>query len=201
MNDVGKCQTLGATPPKAGDLLKAIRYLKDATIWVRMSNGGTEVLSNVLALAGAELAKTEREIFLVLWLSAQLDQFSGRGTVGFDLHDDFPWSERSFDLDRRFLVSLVDAAKKETGWKKLPYVPTREIIFENLNKLENLLNLITLDVSCLKNKNMNIIKHSIFEPDELPKNPKRCEEHNTFQHEIWGLPMCVVCNNTEGMTK
>ena len=68
-----------------------ITYLDDVEIWLRMSNGGTALLADLLALAGGRLANSSREIYLSSWLAGALDQeMTGWGTVGFDLLKDFP---------------------------------------------------------------------------------------------------------------
>jgi|GEM_PF-6813676 len=41
-----------------------ITYLDDVEIWLRMSNGSTALLADLLALAGGRLANSSREIYL-----------------------------------------------------------------------------------------------------------------------------------------
>ena len=59
-----------------------------------MSNGGTDVFINILALSGAAIARTESEKRLMVYLSEK-DQVIGRGCVGFDIVE-MPWDKESF---------------------------------------------------------------------------------------------------------
>ena len=49
-----------------------------------MSNDGTDVFINILALSGSVIAQTENEKRLMVYLSEK-DQIIGRGCVGFDI--------------------------------------------------------------------------------------------------------------------
>ena len=54
-----------------------------------MSNGGTDVFINILALSGSVIARTESEKRLMVYLSEK-DQITGRGCDGFDIVE-MPW--------------------------------------------------------------------------------------------------------------
>ena len=62
-----------------------------------MSNGGTDVFINILALSGAVIARTESEKRLMVYLSEK-DQIIGRGCVGFDIVE-MPWDKETFEED------------------------------------------------------------------------------------------------------
>lgn len=67
---------------------------------LKMSNGGTDVFINVLALSGAAIATTESEKRLMVYLSEK-DQIVGRGCVGFDIVE-MPWVKETFEEDKKF---------------------------------------------------------------------------------------------------
>ncbi len=162
----------------------SITYTKDTQVWVQMSNGGTEVLADVLALAAVNLAYSEREIYLAVWLSAALDQeVSGRGCAGFDLQQDFPWSLTSFEQDKLFLLLLINGARAKTGWNKLSYTPSVELLSFNLDALENL-------VKRFERDSINLEAEPYWVNSLISINPKRCPRHECFTHEEG----CVVCH-------
>ena len=64
---------------------------------LHMSNGGTCVLLDVLALSGVRAARTPQEKRLIVWLSEHDQSRWGLGAVGFDLCE-LPWDPDSFQL-------------------------------------------------------------------------------------------------------
>ena len=91
-----------------------------------MSNGGTDVFINVLALSGSVIAKTESEKRLMVYLSEK-DQIIGRGCVGFDIVE-MPWDKETFKEDKKFIIRVINAARNKTGWEKLDYSPNEKFI-------------------------------------------------------------------------
>lgn len=91
---------------------------------ISISDLGTDVLLDVLVLAGSALAETESQKRLTVWL-AEHDRKIGSGSVGFCIAN-MPWDAESFEDDRRFMVRVTDAASQKTGWQKLNYWPNAE---------------------------------------------------------------------------
>ena len=60
----------------------------------------------------------------MVWL-AERDRKTGSGTLGFFIAD-MPWNAATFDEDRQFMVDVVDAASRRTGWEKLGIKPNEE---------------------------------------------------------------------------
>ncbi|MGG3507727.1 hypothetical protein ABES58_19860 [Paenibacillus lautus] len=69
-------------------LPKGLEHLVDS---LHMSNGLTSVFIEVLAISGSQLAKTNRERELIIWLAQRDQAIVGIGTVGFDI-DEMPWT-------------------------------------------------------------------------------------------------------------
>ena len=86
---------------------------------LRLSNGGTDVLFDVLTLAGSALAETAWEQNLVLHF-ADGHRIS-RGISGFDL-DELPWT-RSWQAEKAFFLQMIDTALGRHGWDRLRYDP------------------------------------------------------------------------------
>lgn len=105
---------------------------------LHMSNGGTCVLLDVLALSGVRAARTPQEKRLIVWLSEHDQSRWGLGAVGFDLCE-LPWDPGSFQADRAFLLRTIQGAKKRTGWERLDYTPAEELLFPWLDQLSALL--------------------------------------------------------------
>ena len=163
-----------------------ITYLDDVEIWLSMSNGGTALLADLLALAGGELSKSSREIYLSSWLAAALDQkIGGWGAVGFDLLKDFPWEVSSFRQDHSFLLSLIAGAREQLGWVKLDYTPSMKHVEFYLAGFEKMLN--ALDPGLIKPPRPEHWVNSI-----IPNNPERCLKHGCFMHQEG----CVICHNS-----
>ncbi|WP_086828623.1 hypothetical protein [Allokutzneria sp. NRRL B-24872] len=84
-----------------------------------LSNGGTEVFLDVLALAACDLAASEWEVrFALLCCNSRI----GGGNDGFDL-DELPWGEAEWPVQREFLLRVVDTALGRHRWEVLGYDP------------------------------------------------------------------------------
>lgn len=154
---------------------------------LKMSNGGTDVLINVLALSGAQLAKTDSEKRLIVYLSER-DQITGRGVVGFCITD-MPWDKNTFSGDKEFIIKVIDGARNRLGWEKLGYEPNEEIISRYLDNLEGLINRMTMDAI-----RENALREWMLQADAndpVYTGFPRCEKHNTFL-TCYG---CQICNS------
>jgi hypothetical protein len=86
---------------------------------LKLSNGGTDVLFDVLTLAGSTIADTPWERNLVL-LFADGHRWS-RGTAGFDLGE-LQWSA-NWPAEKAFLDRMIGLARTRYGWDRLAYDP------------------------------------------------------------------------------
>ncbi|WP_280433663.1 hypothetical protein [Nocardia brasiliensis] len=97
------------------------RFSADALdLDVYMSNGGTDVFCDVLALAGSSVARTIWQQHLVLHF-CDLARYA-RGFAGFDLAE-LPWTH-DHQAEQDFFVLLLDRANHRTGWERLHYTPS-----------------------------------------------------------------------------
>ena len=86
---------------------------------LHLSNGGTDVVFDVLTLAGCELAETAWEQHLVLYFAD--GHRLGMGTASFDLAD-LPWTA-DWQAEKAFFLRMIDTAASGHGWQQLGYDP------------------------------------------------------------------------------
>lgn len=152
-----------------------------------MSNGGTDVFINILALSGSVMARTESEKRLMVYLSEK-DQTVGRGCVGFDIVE-MPWSKETFKEDKTFIIQVINGARKKTGWEKLAYCPNEKFALHYLNIFENLINRMTADD--IREDSLERWLSEAEENDPVYRDFPRCKKHNTFL-TCFG---CQICNS------
>ena len=70
---------------------------------LQMSNGLTNVFINVLALSGSELAQTESEKRMIVYLSEKDQGIIGIGCVGFDIVE-MPWNKKHLKKIKSLLL-------------------------------------------------------------------------------------------------
>lgn len=151
-----------------------------------MSNGGTDAFLNVLLIRGSPLAKTITQKRLLVWL-AEKDQIVSRGNSGFDIID-MPWDPDTFDEDKAFLISVINAALEHKNWELLDYSPNSEIIDSYLEQFKALVTAVTPQII-----NKAALHDWLSDKDnDDPVNcgfPK-CRKHGVFL-SFFG---CQVCN-------
>ena len=152
-----------------------------------ISNGGTDVFINILALSGAVIARTESEKRLMVYLSEQ-DQIAGRGCVGFDIVE-MPWDKETFEEDKKFIIKVINGARNRIGWEKLDYSPNEEIVLRYLDTFENLINRMTADD--IRDDSLNDWLSKSEDDNPVYCDFPRCEKHNTFL-SCFG---CQICNS------
>lgn len=87
---------------------------------IYMTNGGTDVFCDVIALAGSSMARTVWQQHVVLHF-CDLERFRS-GFSGFDLAD-LPWT-RDCQAEHDFFLALLDRVNRRIGWEKLHYTPS-----------------------------------------------------------------------------
>ncbi|MDE6596718.1 MAG: hypothetical protein K2K44_12025 [Oscillospiraceae bacterium] len=155
---------------------------------LQMSNGLTDAFINVLALSGSELAQTESEKRMIVYLSEKDQGIIGIGCVGFDIVE-MPWDKKTFEEDKRFIISIINGARNKIGWEKLDYTPNEEYILRCLDTFENLIDRMTADNIC--ENSLNNWLSEADENDPVYGGFPKCRKHNTFL-TCFG---CQICNN------
>jgi hypothetical protein len=84
-----------------------------------LTNGGTDVLFDVLTLAGCHLARTTWEQHLILMFATC--HRDDRGTSGFDLTE-LPWTA-DWPAEKAFFLAVLDLATERYRWDELGYDP------------------------------------------------------------------------------
>ncbi|TDC28008.1 hypothetical protein E1265_00265 [Streptomyces sp. 8K308] len=91
---------------------------------VYLSNGGTEVLVDVLTLAVAELACRRWHFRFGMLIATQDQSMWGRGAVGFHLSElDWGATPVEWATNRRFVLDVVGLAAARHRWDELGYDP------------------------------------------------------------------------------
>lgn len=156
-------------------------FVKFGDEFIKMSNGLTAVIIDVLTLAGSRLARTDDEKRMIIWLAEKDQNIIGMGTVGFDICE-MPWNTERFEDNKQFMLKVIEAAANRTDWDKLDYQPNEELIFEALNNFAKLISQVTAE---------NIDENAVREWSEASENyfPK-CSKHGTLL-TCFG---CIICN-------
>lgn len=150
-----------------------------------MSNGGTDVFISILALSGAEIARTESEKRLMVFLSER-DQIIGGGCVGFEIVE-MPWDRGTFETDKRFLMQVIQGARNRSGWERLDYCPNGEIMSSYLDRFEKLICRMTADD--IRKDSLSRWLAEADEEDPVPCHFPRCQKHHTFL-TCFGCQIC-----------
>jgi hypothetical protein len=145
---------------------------------LRMSNGLTSVLISVLAIALSDLARSNDQARLAVWIAGRDQSVFGSGCVGFDVTE-IPWSTAALAAEKQFMLSAIEAAKNKTGWNKLMFEPNVEWALESLSKFAELISELTEDC----------VQVAIPEQHAVVSF-ERCDFHEVYLHEHG----CVLCN-------
>jgi hypothetical protein len=149
---------------------------------VRLSNGLTATLLNLLAIAGCERAASEWERALVYWIVEHDQSCIGGGFAGFAV-DDLGWTKEDFHNERRFVLAIIEAAMSPRGWERMPYTLTPDgnlIMRESLLRLHEMVSMLTAATE----------PGAKWTPSRQPIHGI-CDVHGVYLHEHG----CIVCNN------
>lgn len=154
---------------------------------ISISNRGTDALLNILLLAASELAETESQKRLTVWV-AEHDQKVGDGVVGFCIAN-MPWDAATFEEDKRFMVRVTDAASQKTGWEKLSYRPNAEHLMPMLGWFRKcFVRLKPTDID------PNSLRNWLAQMEE--DDPARCGFPKCPHHGIYLTWLgCQICNS------
>jgi hypothetical protein len=151
---------------------------------IELTNGSTDMVSDLLVLAGSAIAEDDHEKDLVIWI-AQTDQHvRGRGAVSFDIAQ-IGWDPVIFEKQKDFMLRLISAAICKAGREKLDYEPLEPFASDTLKSLKEM---ITAFGSAHIDPKVQI---DLWEFDEDTKKYERCSYHDVLYHAHG----CIVCNN------
>jgi hypothetical protein len=149
---------------------------------VRMSNGLTSVLLDVLCLAACRHAASDWEKRLAYFLVQHDQSRIGLGMADLDVAQ-FGWTAANFEDEKRFVVAVVDAALTKSGWARLGFEPRLDSIIPTLEKLREMV--VAFPASAIVGPDVHTWK-----PEELPTKGE-CEVHGVYLHELG----CILCND------
>jgi len=150
--------------------------------YLKLSNGATDVLIDVLVLSGSSLAQTRWQKELIIFLSLNDQEIKGQGCVGFDISD-LGWEKDHFENQKKFLLKVIDSALKKKNWGKLNYKPTEEYI-SYLRRFREMI----VNYSKILVEPRDILKwNKEFNKIEL----KKCVKHNVYMHPFG----CKICHS------
>lgn len=142
---------------------------------ISMSNALTSVFINVLGLSGSQLAKTDDEKKLIVWLLEKNQSGVGIGTVGFYICE-MPWNIKNFKQNQEFLLSVIDGIRNRLGWETLHYEPNETLLFPCIAQFEKLIQQMTAELVDLQAGKEWLVAANIDDPilNGFPQCPKHC---------------------------
>lgn len=157
---------------------------------ISMSNGLTSVFIDVLGLSGTHLAKTAAEKRMIVWLLEKDQSAVGGGAVGFDVSE-MPWADTDFDDMKRFMLDVIEGARRKDGWGFLDYQPNEDLLFPCLDQFYKLIS--DMDLSMF---NQEAARKWLHDTMDVPDDPivcgyPRCPKHPVLL-TVFG---CHLCNN------
>ena len=157
-----------------------------------MSNGLTDVFLDYLLVSGSELAKTDSEKILIVFLAEKQQSVIGIGNVDFDIIE-MPWQKSTFESDKIFILKVINYAKKlsfqKNIWNKLGYEPNRELLEYALDKFEILIKHMT--ENDIDSDNFENLLNESDKNDPVYCGFPKCPKHGIFL-SFFG---CKFCND------
>lgn len=150
--------------------------------YLKMSNGATDVLIDILVLSGSSLAQTNWQKGLVIFFASKNQEIKGQGCISFDISD-LGWEMDHFEEQKKFLLKVIECAIKETNWNKLNYQPSGDYV-SNLRRLREMI----INYSKVLVEPTDILKwNKEFNKIEF----RMCVKHNVYMHPI-GCKLCYT---------
>ena len=157
-----------------------------------ISNGLTDVLIDYLLLSGSELAETESEKRIIIFLAEKQQSVIGLGNADFAMTD-IPWDTETFESDKEFMLQVTDYAKelsaRETTSEELGYHPDKKMLEYALNGFERLIKRMT--VSAVDKDNLKEWFSDRDADDPVICGYPKCEKHGIFL----SMHGCKFCND------
>lgn len=152
---------------------------------IQMSNGLTSVFINVLSLSGADLATTDVQKNLLIWLAQHDQSIFGIGCVSFDITT-MCWEEKNFDEQKLFFLNVTAAALKKENWHRYEdYTPNEEWAFSRIEQFQQLIENFEIDDIDHQEK----VEIYPFHPGSTMYD--RCSTHAVYLYSEG----CVICND------
>lgn len=157
-----------------------------------MSNGLTDVFIDYLLLSGSQLAQSESEKRIVVFLAEKQQIKVGIGNVDFDIIE-MPWERDSFETDKAFILKMIHHAKnllsEQSSWNLLGYEPEQKYSQYALNGFETLIKRMTIN----NIDEINLMKWLAAAKSNDPINCgfPRCPKHGVLL-SVFG---CKFCND------
>lgn len=142
-----------------------------------MSNELTDVFIDYLILSGSQLAISESEKRMVVFLAEKQQAIVGMGTIGFEIIE-MPWKSDSFENDKAFILYMIQHARalslEQSVWEQLGYKPNQKLLEYALNCFEILIKRMTINYIDEKNLLEWLSASEIADPinSGFPKCPK-----------------------------
>lgn len=149
---------------------------------IRMSNGLTAVVFDVLALAACARARTESEKKLAYFLAQHDQSRIGVGCADLEIAT-LGWSRDEFEAQKRFVLAVIDDAAAHAHWELLPFTPNVEHVAAALAGLRALVEGFRKDAIAPEDE-------YDWTATDLPSRGA-CEVHGVYLHELG----CIVCND------
>lgn len=156
-----------------------------------MSNGLTDTFIDYLVISGSQLAETESEKRMVVFLAEKQQKIIGLGNVGFDIVE-MPWWTETFEADKAFILKVIKFARSillnESVWNKLGYAPNTDLLKYALGSFEILINRMTIN---------DIDENNFYEwimaakgDDPINSGFPKCQKHDI----LLSFCGCKLCN-------
>lgn len=152
------------------------------------SNGCMSVLMTVIGLSGSELAQTDPEKNLIVWLMEKDQNAVGIGTVGFDITE-MPWEKEYFEEQKRFMLQTLESVLNKVGWNTLSYEPNIEIIESRVKELKKMF--LQIQLQDMDSKATQDWLNAATASDPINTGYPKCKRHNIYL-SLFG---CIACND------
>lgn len=146
-----------------------------------MSNGLTDVLIDVICLAGSDIAEEAFQKELMIWFAQRDWRIMGLGITGFDISD-IIWDSEIFDKQKVFILEVIQKALIRKNWEVLEYEPKEEWIFPKLNQFTKM-------IDDFKKEHIKNEQQTQVIPFDVIYT--KCSKHQIFLH-VGG---CRLCDN------
>lgn len=155
---------------------------------VHMSNSLTSVFISVLGLSGSAIATEDYQKDLILFLLEKDQSAVGIGTIYFDITE-MPWIKEYFNLQKSFMLQVINRTKSKIDWHLLDYTPN-DMIIDSLDKFQNMFENLSIEDVDLEKINTWLLDTLNKRKSWIQKYPK-CEKHGVFK-TFYG---CHICND------
>ena len=175
-----------------GNIISFDRNVSENDDSLAMSNGLTDVFLDYLLVSGSELAKTDSEKMLIVFLAQKQQSVVGIGNVDLDIIE-MPWQKSTFENDKIFILKVIDHVRKlsfqKNIWNKLGYKPNQELLEYALNGFEILIKRMT--ENDVDTDNFEEFINESDENDPIFCGFPKCPKHDIFL-SFFG---CKFCND------